>query len=835
MPRTAPEGRVLRAYRSVLRATLEHRRASGVVLLGLLAAGVLAFGFVPPGFMPDSARPQFVVDLYLPQGTDIDTTASVVAAAERKVRAHAGVSHVTSFIGQGGLRFMLTYSPEDPNPAYGQLLVDVDRFDDIAGLIERLQPELQQSFPTADVKVWKFMLGRGGGKKIEAAFRGPDPDVLRRLADEAKAIMASDPEALAIQDDWRQQVPVVRPRFSVEAAQRAGVLPSEIAGAIDRNFSGQQIGVYREREKLIPIIARAPLGEREGVEDLRNVQVYSQTAGRFVPVGQFVEKIDTRWENAIIRREDRFPMIKAQCDPPAGTLSAPLFERLRPKVEAIKLPPGYVLEWHGEHKAATEANEGLATAAPFGFAAMVLAVIVMFNALRQTAVIWLTVPLAVVGVAVGLLVFQAPFEFMAILGVLSLTGMLIKNAIVLVDQIDVEIRDGKPRYQAVQDAAVSRARPVFLGAATTVLGVAPLLVDPFFRSMAVTIMFGLIFATALTLVVVPLLYAAFFGIRTTEQGVRGMKPVWASLPALALVACQSAPFVAPEVPVPTNWAPQTQAAAASASTGAGSLADRPWAQVFPVPELTALIDEALADGSELIIAVERVELARAQYGLVRSTMFPWVNATGSALRQRTPGADPSSNVISESAALGLVMPVWEIDLWGKLAAQTEAARRDVLASAALAQGVRISLAAQVSTLYLELLDLDNQIAITRRTLDSRRQSLRMTRARFDEGSPRSSMCANPSRWSRPPSRRSRNSVVAWCRPRMHCPPWWVATRVRSRARSDSMRWPCRPTPRPVCRRSCCSGARISSPRKSPCGLPTPAWRQRERRSCRACR
>jgi multidrug efflux pump subunit AcrB len=234
-------------------------------------------------------------------------------------------------------------------------------------------------------------------------------------------------------------------------------------------------------------------------------------------VGQFVDRLETRWENAIIRREDRFPMIKAQCDPPAGALSAPLLERLRPKIEAIELPPGYVLEWHGEYKASREANEGLATAAPYGFAAMVLAVLVMFNAFRQTAVIWLTVPLAVVGVAVGLLLFQAPFEFMAILGVLSLTGMLIKNAIVLVDQIDVEIREGKPRYQAVLDAAVSRARPVFLGAATTVLGVAPLLVDPFFRSMAVTIMFGLIFATGLTLVVVPLLYAIFFRIRDNER------------------------------------------------------------------------------------------------------------------------------------------------------------------------------------------------------------------------------------------------------------------------------------------------------------------------------
>lgn len=512
----AEEGRVLAGYRRILAATLARRVRSAVVLLGLLAGGIVAFGFVPPGFMPDSARPQFVVDLYLPQGSDIETTVALVEQAEARVRARPGVTHVSSFVGQGALRFMLTYSPEDPNPAYGQLLVDVDSFDAIAGLIASLQPELAQAFPNADVKVWKFMLGRGGGKKIEAAFRGPDPAVLRRLAEEAKAVMAADPEALAIQDDWRQPVPVVSPRIAVDAAQRAGVLPSDIAAALERNFSGQQIGVFGEDEKLIPILARAPAAEREGVEDLRNVQVYSPTARRFVPVSQFVDKVEVRWEDAIIRREDRFPMIKAQCDPPAGQLSAPLLARLRPKVEAIPLPPGYVLEWHGEHKASTEANAGLAASTPYGFAAMVVAVIVMFNAFRQAAVIWLTVPLAVVGVAIGLLLFQAPFEFMAILGFLSLTGMLIKNAIVLVDQIDVEIREGKPRYQAILDASASRARPVFLGAATTVLGVAPLLVDPFFRSMAVTIMFGLIFATGLTLVVVPLLYAAFFGIREDE-------------------------------------------------------------------------------------------------------------------------------------------------------------------------------------------------------------------------------------------------------------------------------------------------------------------------------
>jgi multidrug efflux system outer membrane protein len=212
-----------------------------------------------------------------------------------------------------------------------------------------------------------------------------------------------------------------------------------------------------------------------------------------------------------------------------------------------------------------------------------------------------------------------------------------------------------------------------------------------------------------------------------------MRRLWIALSAGALAGCQTAPYVAPEVPLPAQWAYQAPGAAAGAATGAANRADRPWAQVFPVPELTALIDEALLGSSELIVAVERVELARAQYGLERASMFPSVTAAGSATRQRMPDADPSSNVISEGATLGLVMPAWEIDLWGKLAARSEAARRDVLANEALAQGVRISLAAQVATLYLDLLDLDHQLAVTRRTLDSRRQSLRLTRARFDEG------------------------------------------------------------------------------------------------------
>ena len=507
------QGALMERYRGLLRAVLRRRAISGVVLLVLLAAAVGGFGFVPPGFMPESTRAQFVVDMFLPQGTDIRRTEAELVKAEEFVRSRPGVTHVSTFVGQGGLRFMLTYSPEDPNSAYGQLLVDVEDPKLIAGLVTELQAGLEARHPDAEIKAWKFMLGRGGGKKIEAAFRGPDPQVLRRLASEATAIMAAEPGAVAVRDDWRQKVPVLRPVLDEVAAQRAGVTLPQVSDALNRAITGSQVGVYREGDDLIPIVSRAPADERSSGVQLDSVQVYSQAAQRYVPVGQLVTGVEVEWVDAIIRRVDRFPTIKAQADPLPGELSSPLLERLRPKIEAMELPPGYSLEWDGEYKASKEANEGLAVSAPYGFAAMILAVVFMFNALRQPLAIWLTAPLALVGVTAGLLMFQAPFEFMAILGFLSLIGMLVKNSIVLVDQADAEIRDGKPGLHAVMDAATSRARPVFLGALTTILGVAPLLMDPFFKSMAVTIMFGLAFATLLTLVVVPLLYAALFRLR----------------------------------------------------------------------------------------------------------------------------------------------------------------------------------------------------------------------------------------------------------------------------------------------------------------------------------
>ena len=504
------QGIVYRGYTALLGWVLNHGRTSICLLVALLVLAGFGFRHVPPGFMPDSARPQFVIDYWLPQGSDISKTAADMALVEKRVMAMAGVTGATTFIGAGGPRFMLTYSPESRNTAYGQLLVDVDDFQKIPGLMETIQSELSAEFPQASIKSWKFMLGKPLPSKIEAMFSGPESAVLRDLAAQAKRVMAEDGGATGIKDDWRELVPVLRPQIDQSAARRAGLEPTEIHAALQNQFSGTTVGIFRDGDRMLPIVARPPASERSGLSSLETLPVFGAHVVRPVPLGQVASRFDTAFEDSLIRRVNRFPSIKAQCDPLPGELAGPLFERLRPRIESIPLPPGYRLAWDGEHEAARSSNEGLAISAPYGFAAMILAVVVMFNSVRQAAVIWLTAPLAVVGVTVGLLLFRAPFEFMAILGFLSLIGMMVKNAIVLVDQIDHERSSGMLLRDAILGSCRSRLMPVALGALTTILGVAPLLLDPFFRSMTVVIMFGLAFATVLTLVVVPLLYHGFF-------------------------------------------------------------------------------------------------------------------------------------------------------------------------------------------------------------------------------------------------------------------------------------------------------------------------------------
>jgi multidrug efflux pump subunit AcrB len=505
-----------RLYRRFLAGAVRRRWVTLGVMTILLFTAVFGFGYVKQSFFPDSTRPQFFIDFWRPEGTHISDTARDVQQVSSWLHEQEGVEAVTSFVGQGGLRFMLTYEPQLPSSAYGQLLVTVDDSKRIDELQTHAIDWLAANFPDAEPKTRRFVFGTGAGAKIEARFSGKDPEVLRGLAGQAKAVMRGDPNAKDVRDDWRQRVPVIRPVYAETQARNASVSRRDLADSLQIATTGSTVGLYREADTLMPIIFRLAEADRSSIEQLDNAQVWSSSTGRAVPVSQVVSGLTTAWEDPLIRRQNRRRTITVQCDPREGVAS-PVFQRVQPAIEAIELPPGYELEWGGEYESANDANRMLMASVPLFFSLMVLIVVALFNTLRQTFIVFLTLPLAVIGVAAGLLLTGQPFGFVALLGFLSLSGMLIKNAVVLLDQIDINLERGQRAINAVLDAGVSRVRPVTMAAFTTVLGMTPLLFDRFWAAMAVTIMAGLAFATVLTLVVVPVLYATFYHVATTPE------------------------------------------------------------------------------------------------------------------------------------------------------------------------------------------------------------------------------------------------------------------------------------------------------------------------------
>ncbi|MHC4759050.1 MAG: efflux RND transporter permease subunit, partial [Planctomycetota bacterium] len=506
------KGTLYQIYKKFLIFCIRFRIITITVLVALLVLSVYGFGFVDKTFFPDSTRPQFMVHYWLPQGIQItETEKEVKEIADYLLKQYEEITDVAAVVGQGALRFLLTYAPEETNSGYAIMLVSVDDYKKIPKLMQEIESYLNTSNPDAQAYCRRFALGPGDPFKIQARLRGPNPDELRRLAKQVEQIMLDDPEAEDVSTDWRQRVPLIRPVVAEAQARNAGLTHWHIARGIQYATEGRTVGYYREKDDLLPIIVRSPEAERADVADLENAQIYSPAALASIPLQQVLVGFETVSENQIIRRRDGLPTLTIRCnakDAPSSTV----FEKLRQKIEAVPLPPGYDLQWGGEYEDSGKARKALMAKMPVIAILMALTVIILFDSVRKPLIIFLTVPLAVIGVTVGLLFTGQPFGFMALLGFLSLSGMLIKNSIVLIDEINVQLASGKDRFQAVVDSSVSRARPVSMAAATTVLGMIPLLTDAFFVSMAITIMVGLAFATILTLIVVPVLFTCFFKI-----------------------------------------------------------------------------------------------------------------------------------------------------------------------------------------------------------------------------------------------------------------------------------------------------------------------------------
>ena len=508
------QGVLFTVFGAILHVAMRFRWLTIALMLFLLVLAIKGFGLVKNEFFPPMNTPIFVVDYWLPQGTDIRDTLEQSSTVERSLRDIPEVLSVTTTVGRGAMRFMLPYKPEKPYGSYTQFLVKTDSLKDIPGAISKAHAYFEEQQPGAMVNFKRLMVGPQPDGKIEARISGPDSEVLRRLASEVKRIFEQQPVGFGVRDDWRSRVKVFRPQFSEAQARRVGVSKKNVDETLLISFTGMPIGLYRDGTEMLPIILRPPELERNEVGTLQEIKVWSPTTRSYIPLAEVVLGFTLEWEDSLIMRRDRKRTITAMMEPhPLYNVPlTDLFLAVKEQVEELELPDGYSLEWGGEFEKSNDAKVPLFSSLPLGFMAMFIITVLVFNSFKKSIVVWCTVPLAVIGVTSGLLLTDLPFSFMALLGMLSLSGMLVKNGIVLMDQIEVELATGLEPYRAVFNAALSRARPVSMAALTTILGMIPLLPDLFFQSMAVTIMAGLGFATVLTLIVVPVLYITFFRI-----------------------------------------------------------------------------------------------------------------------------------------------------------------------------------------------------------------------------------------------------------------------------------------------------------------------------------
>ncbi|MDG3040644.1 efflux RND transporter permease subunit [Roseicyclus marinus] len=514
-----------RAYGLVVRGALRLRYLVLVGLIGAFVAGGSAMGLVKQQFFPPATTPLVYLNYMAAQGTSIAATSEDLARIEGWLLEREEVTAVTTTVGGPMTRFLLTYTPEDPNPAYGQIVIRVEDHTQIPALRDALSAFAAEEVPWAETRVQQIIYGPPVGADVEVRLSGPDAVVLRGLAAEAQRILETETDLLTVErTDWRDRELVTRPIFAADRAQALGIARGDVAQAVALATDGVQAGAIREGDRLIPVIVRTPRAEQVPGAELVDQLVYAPVADRFVSLDQVVDGFEVIARDTLVQRRNRVPTISVQAFAKADVLPAQAFAEVRAAIEAMELPPGYRMAWGGEYESASTAQASLGRQMPLAFGAMLLITLLLFGKLRQTLVIWTVVPMAVTGVGLGLLWTGLPFSFTALLGLLSLSGMLIKNAIVLVEEIDAQkAEEGLSQDEAIVTASISRLRPVLLAAATTILGMTPLLWDAFFASMAVAIMAGLGFASVLTLIGVPAIYHSYLRRerRAGQAAVRG--------------------------------------------------------------------------------------------------------------------------------------------------------------------------------------------------------------------------------------------------------------------------------------------------------------------------
>lgn len=508
------DGKYYNMFRRSLRWVIKHRYATIACMVLLLVLSAWSFKFIPKVFVPALDKQYFTVDVWLPEGSNIDETGKLAEEMAEYIRTHGEAEMVSTFIGRTPPRYYLSNVAFGPQSNYTQLLVKCHTSEESRRLNAALQDSIRLKFPGPLIKVNKFELSPLTEAVIEARFLGPDPAVLDSLVGQAIEIMRRNPKVADARNEWGNMALMLRPVYDPVKAGKLGITKAQMMQSVKSISDGVPVGIYRDNEKKVPVLLKS---ERYDITDAASLGNFSVWNGeRSAPLSQVTERIETTWEFPQMRTYNRQLSMAAMCGVKPGHTMAEVHGEIRSEIEAMPLPPGYTFFWDSQYKDQGEAMEAIAKYFPLAFLMLIVILVALFGNFRQPIIILCILPLSLIGVAVGMLLTGFDFGFFPIAGWLGLLGMIIKNVIVLIDEINIQRREGVPAYTAVIESTVSRTRPVLMAATTTILGMVPLLFDIAFGGMAATIIFGLTFATLLTLFVTPALYILFYRIKINK-------------------------------------------------------------------------------------------------------------------------------------------------------------------------------------------------------------------------------------------------------------------------------------------------------------------------------
>ncbi|MFK7780885.1 efflux RND transporter permease subunit [Psychroserpens sp.] len=508
-------------YKNLILIALSFKR---LVLFGIVVAFFLSlygFGFIPFVFFPDSDRNMVTIDVNLPQGTRIEATQDVIHGIEDYIVSDLlvndnrpnGISDWSSYIGEGPESYDLGYSTDEPDPSYAHILINTSDFIYNNEMVAKLDKFCFNSFPNADIKVGLLGSG-GGGTPIEVKISGENPDVLAKLAEETKQKLKTVSGTKNIKDDWGPKTKKFIVNIDQNKSQSAGITSADIATSLQTVLDGFQTGEYRENDKSIPILMRSNESQQQTLASIETLNIYAQNSGKSVPLLQ-VASIEPEWQYAKIKRLDIDRTINVSSELNANGNASAIMKEMTPHMEEVSQnwPEGYTFKFGGDAENTSENMGAVVNYLPLSGFIIILLLIIMFNSVRKTIMVAATIPLGIIGVVIGLLIFQEPFGFMPFLGVISLAGIVINNAIVLIDRIQIEENEIKrPIEDAIIAACLQRFRPILLATFTTVLGLIPLYLSggEMWEGMAVSIMIGLLFGTVITLLFIPSLYSILY-------------------------------------------------------------------------------------------------------------------------------------------------------------------------------------------------------------------------------------------------------------------------------------------------------------------------------------